>query len=70
MVLLAFDQALKNIQNNGDDRKLKDCFYNYKVNGLFFEHSGNPYVRFEYHDWEKKQEVKGELFLEYQYFSL
>ncbi len=66
MVLLAFDQALKNIQNNGDDRKLKDCFYNYKVNGLFFEHSGNPYVRFEYHDWEKKQEVKGELFLEYQ----
>lgn len=66
MLTLPFDQALKNIQNNGDDRKLKDCFYDYQVNGLSFHHSGNPYVRFEYYDREKHQEVKGELFLEYQ----
>ena len=55
MVLLAFDQALKNIQNNGDDRKLTDCFYSYKKGGLSIDHSGNSYVRFEYHDWEKNK---------------
>lgn len=66
MVLLAFDQALKNIQNNGDDRKLIDCFYDYKVNGLTFHHSGNSYITFSYYDFDKSQRMEGTLRLEYQ----
>lgn len=64
-MLLSFDKALNIIQNNGDDRKLKDCFYDYKVNGLTFHHSGSSMVRFSYYDSEKHQSIDGELKLSY-----
>ena len=64
-MLLSFDKALNIIQNNGDDRKLKDCFYDYKANGLTFHHSGGDMVRFSYYDPEKHQSIGGDLELSY-----
>lgn len=64
-MLLSFDKALNIIQNNGDDRKLKDCFYDYKANGLTFHHSGGNMVRFSYYDSERHQSIGGDLQLSY-----